>query len=85
MNKIKKIFGFLAGLIFAAVAAGGIYTALVLLEIPGENQAGQWVVEEEREAITPLQSADLSDGREGMFPMMERLCGRRRFFMKASP
>lgn len=64
MNKIKKIFGFLAGLIFAAVAAGGIYAALVLLEIPGENQAGQWVVEEEKEAITPLQSADLSDGRE---------------------
>lgn len=64
MDKIKKMLGFFMGLVFAAVAAGGIYAALVLLEIPGGNQAGQWVVEEEKEAITPLQSADLSDGRE---------------------
>ena len=64
MNKMKKLLGFLMGLLFAAVAAGVIYVALVLLEIPVGNQAGQWVVEEEKEAITPLQSADLSDGRE---------------------
>ncbi|MBE5782413.1 MAG: hypothetical protein E7329_03750 [Clostridiales bacterium] len=45
----------------AALMIAVVFLAAILLEIPEKDLEGQWVVEEEKEAVTPMQAANMGD------------------------
>ncbi|MBQ4076014.1 MAG: hypothetical protein IJD39_12545, partial [Clostridia bacterium] len=61
LMRIKRLFSGLTSLILALILVAVIYVAAVLLHAPEGHEQNAWVVEEEENAVTPLQAASSSD------------------------
>lgn len=59
--RIKRLFSGLTSLVLTLVLVAVIYVAAVLLHASDGNEQNAWVVEEEENAVTPLQAASSSD------------------------
>ena len=60
-SKARRFFGHLLSLILSLALMGMIYVAVVVLQPPGDEEMGSYVVQEEKEPLTRMQSATMSD------------------------
>ena len=62
-NRFRRLLGGLVSLVLVLILIAAIYLAAVLLEIPGAEPEGSWVVEEETQPMTRMQAANMSDAQ----------------------
>lgn len=63
-NKAKRFFSGLGTAALALVAMAVIYVVAVLLSSPGDKARGSFVVQEEEEALLPMQASSGSDAAQ---------------------
>ena len=60
-DKIKRLFRGIGAGLLAVLVIAGVFLGGILLEIPGKEKESRWVVEEEKEPVTLMQAANMSD------------------------
>ena len=60
-GRAKKLFRGAGSVITAAIVIAMVFLAAILLEIPEKDVEGQWVVEEEKAPVPPMQAANMGD------------------------
>ena len=62
-SKLRRLLGGLGGFALTLILAAVIYLAAVLLQTPGAQEEASFVVREEPETVTRMQSASMQDAR----------------------